>query len=117
VTEIGRNPLEQLVEFVERVAAGRIVQRAEIGRQGIRINSRRIRHGKTGGIEKNVVADIVELVKNSPLAPVTVHRFSKIELRSLINISCSSPCSPFVALFIFACSMERSDRGGWNACG
>jgi hypothetical protein len=78
-TEMGQNLLEQLVYIVERVAADCIVQRADIRQQGIRINSRGIRRGKNGGIEKNVVAD-------SPLAPVTVHCFSKVESNLLISI-------------------------------
>jgi hypothetical protein len=60
------------------VAADRIVQRAEIRRQGIRINFRGIRGGETGGIEKNVLADILKVAEDSPLASATVHRLSKI---------------------------------------
>jgi hypothetical protein len=76
---MGQNLPEQLVYIVELAAADRIAQRAEIYHQGIRINSRGILCGKTGGIEKNVAAD-------SPLAPVTVHRFSKIESTSSVSI-------------------------------
>jgi hypothetical protein len=92
-TEMGRDTLEQLVDIVKRVAPDRIVQRAEIRRQGIQINSRVIRRGKTG-IENNVVVDIVEVIEDLLLAPVTVHRFSKIESNSSTSISCSSACSP-----------------------
>jgi hypothetical protein len=56
-----RDRLEQLVDIVERVATDHIVQRAEIRRQGIRINSGRTRRGKTGGIEKNIVADTMKV--------------------------------------------------------
>jgi hypothetical protein len=56
---MGRDPLGQLVDVVERVAADCIVHHAEICRQEIRINSRGICRGKTRGIEKNFVADIV----------------------------------------------------------
>jgi hypothetical protein len=51
-TEMGQDPLEKLADIVERVAADRIVQRAEICRQGIRINYPGIRRGQNGGIEK-----------------------------------------------------------------
>jgi hypothetical protein len=98
---------------VERVSADRIVQRGKIPEE-IRINPRRICRGKTGGIEKNVVADIVEVAADSPLAPVTVHRFSKIESKSSISIACCGACSLFV-VSIFACSRARFDRSGRNA--
>jgi hypothetical protein len=105
-----RDPLEQLVEIVERVAVGRIVQRPEIRRQGTRINPYGIRRGKIGRLEKKVVTGIVEVAEDSPLAPVAVHRFSKIEFSSSISISFRSACSPFVIVFVSACSMARSDR-------
>jgi hypothetical protein len=76
------------------------MQRAEIGHQRIRINSRGICHGKTGGIEKNLVADIMEIAEDSSLAPVRVHRSSKIESNSSVSISCAGICSPFV-VFVF----------------
>jgi hypothetical protein len=62
------------------------MQRTEIRRQAIRINSHGIRHRKTSGIKKDVMADIVEIAEDSPLAAVTVHRFSKIETHSLVSI-------------------------------
>jgi hypothetical protein len=83
------------------------LRRAEIRRQGIRINSRGTHRGKTGGIEKNVMADIVEVAEDSPLAPVTVHRFLKMESNLLISISCNSACSRFV---VFVCSRAQSDQ-------
>jgi hypothetical protein len=66
---MGRDPLEELVDIVERVAANRIVQRADIRGLRIRINSCGVRHGKTGGIEENVVADIVEVAEGRRWRP------------------------------------------------
>jgi hypothetical protein len=103
--------LEQLADIVERVTADRVVQRAEIRRQGIRIKSCGIRRGKTSGIEKNVVTDILEVAEDSALPSVTVHRFSKTESNSSSSISRPSACSPFVTVVpVFACSRARSDR-------
>jgi hypothetical protein len=107
---VRRDPVYQLVDIVEPVTADRIVQFAEIRYQGIWINSRGVRRRKTGGIEKKIAADIVEFADDSPWAPVTVHRFSKIKSNSSISISCSSAWFPFVVVFIFVCPRAQSDR-------
>jgi hypothetical protein len=61
-TEMGGDPPEQFIDIIKQVAADRTMQCAEI-----RINSRAVRRGKTGNIENNIMADIVEVAEDSPL--------------------------------------------------
>jgi hypothetical protein len=54
----------------------------------------------------------MEVTDDSPLAPVTVNRFSKIESNSSISIACSNACSLFPVrrgiVFVFAYSRAES---------
>jgi hypothetical protein len=110
LTEMRRYPLEQLVDIVECVADDRIVQRAEIRRQAIRINSAGSAVGKPAAW-KRMLWRLWKILRWRPSQSIASRRSNQIEIVDQhLPQQC---CSSFIfVVFVFACS--RVDPIGEN---